>query len=946
MLGMLFLPLIYLLLPRMIVEFSRKKMLRIGPRGRRVEPTDKQREVLGASMHRCTDVHWLNAAVQRFYIEVSRSYASKVRVKSMILKRFESMKSSGYIRNIEITGIELGMEAPYVKNVQIVTEEDVHKMASGGVSEMADEEEKLVRLEDEIRKRLEHEVFRKETGGIVDGEPVELIRHRFGDSQESLRKEESESEDQRHFGDVSESSTKTECGRPDGNEADRRISSSKAFDRLHILLGMDYGGGMRISLNVELPKKIVLKVVVFVNRLRGNVVVRLPSRDYTTRMEYCFLSSPEIRIVVESGITNMVGRLYFRKSISNFLERYMRRSVLRTMVYPSWSTQYLPFVVPSMRNINHRIEKVCQSNHRVQIPQIVESVLLYMAMDYKIADVEDDAVYRKSNYFINGEDRITCVHFPIPRAALNTSHFAQKNLFFKDLSVQESKVMTQIYTWMLFCDVLPGFQELKIETTLGSDSCLVRLVFENTQYEFLRLAVGNTLIFQRNDAVAPEFLAFRISEETLYIYQYVVTEQLSVSRRRIDRLRKKLSLKPLAMQSSSIYRMLGLSPREALDREKESVHESEGSPAREQDEEVGTELTDIFLSIKASIDDAMYISKKMCSKAHPETIHRVLSQDEVRIKLFSEECGIYTVIDETDNIRSIVVENRVSYRSSACANDADAILEMSPEEDFVVHSYFEPGLIIDLKVQSTREAFVYRIMPMDDPSCSYKSKILLFYTRTSGVCFPNYFVEAFQLRIRQDEYLSIAEGFPSETCLIEREFRREIKVARGGIYIEFSTEVPDDFSLMVHSVKNCDVVYDIYKIITSRRARIVLPVTCEDTLTAVLIPKFSRNRQIECKFVSLPEEFCTETLVDCNIGLSKNMKLHCPVSGNTDSVIFWEKTDDDEVRGYIEDSETRVMITKNGSMRTDNKEYSIFYKNKGEKKRDIKVFLGMSLRRA
>ena len=306
-----------------------------------------------------------------------------------------------------------------------------------------------------------------------------------------------------------------------------------------------------------------------------------------------------------------------------------------------------------------------------------------------------------------------------------------------------------------------------------------------------------------------------------------------MSKRMIRKLKRKFNLKPFtSLGSSSLYNLIKFSKRTEFGYFKrmpsDIVEETMGSFPAEKGDGIKTELVEIFKEIKRTIDDSEYITKKMCSRASPESICRVLSQDEVRIKLFSEDCDIYTVISETDSICSIVVEGKACYGDEVAQRDHLPMpsvpevslcsdMSMEIEGDFVVHSYFEDDLIIDVRFQKLREVFVYRIAPMEENSYGYNSNITLYYDRTMAVQFPNYL--AFQLRIRQDEYLSIASGFPYITSPMEREFRREVEVCKGAMYVEFYTDVPDDYSFTVHRPSSGEIVYDIYKVITSRKGK-------------------------------------------------------------------------------------------------------------------------------
>ncbi|KAL7347703.1 hypothetical protein P7C65_05s2g07950 [Encephalitozoon intestinalis] len=947
--GLLSFPMIYCLFPRAVVEVNKKKMVRISNKSKGIEISDEQMKTVIRSMHRCRDTHWINAVIQRLYMEVSKSYAIEAKIKSIILKRFEMSGIRKYFKSIDVIEVVLGEEAPYIENIQVVSDDDIHKMIFLEGRKYEDcEEEKLFHLEEEIKKSLEIE-------GIIPEERCECPI----DSDESVPLEEVENSGVETKTDnrkkcVSELSTKLveDCLTSQDRETSRMVFSQKVFENLQVLLGIRYKGGAQISLSLELPKRINLKTTIFIKGMKGDVLVRVPSKDYDTRYEYCFLFNPTLSVAVESGISGEIGKLYFRKSISNFIERYIRHLIARTMVYPSWNGQYLPFVVPPIKDVVHRIEKVTLENHAIHLPQIVENILLYSSMDYKIVEVDGEVVYRRTGYFINEKERIFCTHFPIPKTSLKISHFVGKNRLFKGLTLQESKIMSQLYSWGAFTNVISRFQELKMKTILTPTSSLVELEFENIRYEFIRVIVKNTLVFQRNDPKSPEFIVFKIADEVLYIYQYVTTKHFMMTKRRIWKLRKKLDSKPFTVLGSvSLYKLIKFSKRMMLDHLRkplsEVVEESTDSLSVEKNSDTKTELIEIFEDIKETFSDEKYHQKKMCSKASSESIYRVLSLDEVRTKLFSENCGIYTVINEADNIRSIVIESRLQSGSSEFSSQGNTQpdITMEIEEDFIIHSYFGEDMIIDLRFGREKEILIYRITRMEENSYGYSSKVVLYYSKSMNLNFPNYFIEAFQLRIRQDEYLMIAAQHLYSTSFLEKEFRKVVEIGKGALYIEFYTDVPDDYSFTVYGASG-DSVYSIYKVITSRKARIILPTVKEkEVFTIVLTPKFNRNRKIHYKIVSLPEEFSTEVLVDCNVGLSKNMKFYCPVFGRTDSVIFWEKGDDNEIKGYIENSDTKIMISRSGTMRTENREYNIYYKNKGEKKRDIKIFLGISLRR-
>jgi len=987
--GLLSFPFAFCLIPFVAGKAYRKRMLTIAERSKKVDISTGQLNAVLKSMHRCVDVHWMNSMLQRLYVEMSKSHAVKLKVKSVILKKVESSGMNKYIKSIEVSDIVLGSEAPYVSSVQVVSDEDVRRMAICSNEEVNMEDvEKLSSLGEEIKKDLgldedafkhlprsateidirnsvngmckaDKEMLSNGLENVIDG--AEISKRRYDDANRN----NNEQKDMSFMHAESHMNTResVKCNDEHGNEAE---TSRKAFENLQVVFGIDYKGGFQISLSLELPRKVFLKVVVNIGGIRGNVLVKMPSKSYDTRYEYCFLSKPDLAIAVESGILSSQGKLGFRKSISKFIERYIRQAVFGTMVYPYWNEQYLPFVIPSIKDVLHSIEKVTPNNFAAEIQKISEGINLYTLMDYKIVEVEDEIVYRRIGYFINGSERIYCSHFVIPQVSLKTSRFYGDNRFFKSLSVQESRVMSLLYNWEMFSDVISGFKGMRTLLVLSSESSLVEVAFDEERYEFVRIVMKNGIIFQRNDPGSPEFIAFRISEEVLYVYQYVTTRKLMISKRRMSKMKSKLELKPFtSLGLASLYRLIKFSKQAALSYFKSSSDLCDADNEvcetdKEQNElelpnardKSTTELVEIFEDIIADIHTSKYVLKSICTRAIPESIYRVLKQDEVRMKLFSEYSEIYTVVEETSAIRSIVVENKafideMDGEERGVHQDRLGIASRrAVENDFVVHSYFGEQIIVDLRFGKGKDVFVYRVDEIEDNTHGYKSKVELYYNESACIQFPNYFFEAFMLRIKQDEYMSIVSAIAYETSPIEKIFRKEVDVYQGALYIEFFTDAPDDYTFTVYKASSGEVVYEIYKVITSRKARIVVPsIGGKEGVVITLVPKFNRNTKIHHRIICLPEVFRSEALVDCNIGLSKNMKFHCMVSGTTDSVIFWEKCYDEDIRGYIEDNTTKVAITGCGTMRTDNKEYSIYYKNKGNKKREIRVFVGLSLKK-
>lgn len=206
----------------------------------------------------------------------------------------------------------------------------------------------------------------------------------------------------------------------------------------------------------------------------------------------------------------------------------------------------------------------------------------------------------------------------------------------------------------------------------------------------------------------------------------------------------------------------------------------------------------------------------------------------------------------------------------------------------------------------------------------------------------NHLYESIYTRIIQQEIKNYAQNSNFERLDLKKEFRKDFYGDLGGIYIEFKTEISEDFKFSLYITALKKNILEIQKVITSKPVKIIIPIFEEDILLLKLVPKFLKNRSIEIKVVNLPKQFHRESLIDCNIGLLKNGTFTFPIVGSPNYIIFWEKEKEDKIKGFIESPYTRVPIIGHGTMRTDQMNYSLLYKNKGPKCREIEVYMGVT----
>ncbi|KAF9763590.1 hypothetical protein NGRA_1182 [Nosema granulosis] len=882
--GILTIPLILILLPGSswgLVSKHKNKPFKLSA---------NQTSMIRKSLHVCTDLHWLNVLISRFWHEIADSQAQAYRIKSYISKYFEVFSNTGIIKNIVIDDVFIDKEAPIVESIRVLSNEECAKILS--------------------------------SGGVVK------------DSNNILPNEET-------------------------------LLNEEIFRNVNTLLKIDYEGSIRINMRIDLFNKFSFRLDVFVRKIKGDILMRLPSLDYNTRLEYTFVKTPEIEISIEAGVSRNEGKAYFKDSISNFVRRSIKYTILRLFVYPSFSTLVLPLVVPAFKKHDHKIEKISVETCEDSLSHIKDTLSLFLSMDYKIVEVFEGITVRRNNYLINEVDKVTCTHFPIPE---NNPLETSKNYIYEGLSIKESKFMNLIYDLSILKDVVSSFRGAHTVHNFNQTSSLVEIFLNKTPLEYIRIVSRDTIYFQRNDVDNPEFLIFRISNKEIYIYTF--GSSINFTKKRILKLLKKFDGQASTVGSlykvgtlykvASLYNFFKKSTKYAYTN---NYVEDVSSLTVEEEQPA---LLKVFE--KYTCRNLLGLEKYYFFDASPTLILRTLSE-EIRLRLVAENTKIFRS-KEYSKYKSLAIEN--------CDQDG---------EDFIMHTYTTGNKIMDI-INGKKILFVVeedatvnnkvslytnrnpdiglytgnndtrntidsnKIRNTKEKKINFNSKrsrLNIFVEEGFKITFKNYFLESIHTRLRQQEFFDITEKRDYEQVEMSKEtrrdeIRRDFYGDRGGVYIEFKTQVPDDFRFVLHSSAQKKNVLDIQKVITTKPFKMVLPIYEADILAMKLFPKYKKNDFVELKIVNLPVSFTKESLIDCNIGLGSNQKFSFPTMGSQNFIIFWEKENDSSISGIIESPITQVPITGNGSIRTDNMKYSIIYKNKGKKKRNIKIYMGSTMK--
>jgi hypothetical protein len=928
--GFLLFPILYALLPSVVSEIGKRRRFKIQQKSN-LYITDTLKKYIDESTAKCFDTSWLNVVVQRMYAEMVKNYAFETRIKNNMLKHFSSALKIGIIKNVTIRELELGREAPYIKNIQVLTKGEYESLL------------KSADTHDEIDIIAMGETLGIEIGSVNIADSDEIVSEMSHAERSPLYKhinmtcpdianeeEQSQIEDSPPVCKLSakdENNTQTIEFIDDKKPKVEPISDSNhqyyqdTFKNLLCLFNVEYYGGLRISLDVELPQKIFVNSTVIIKGFKGDAILRLPAENYDTRYEISFVKEPNFEIEVESGINTGKNKIFFQNSVSKFLKSAIKYSIRKTIILPNWLQQFQGYL-PSSRDIVHKVQKLSPETLD-EAAAVTEAILTYLSSDFKIIAIKHDIYQRKSSTTINESDHIYLSHFKIPKIA--DISISSDFVVFEGLDIQDSKLMNRFLDLSILDGVISGFKSLR-QICSCKNYTLVALEFSDKVYEFIRIVYKDYLIFQRNDTVKSDFFVFRILDKELQIFSYSTTSDYDFTPRRIEKLKKKLFSEPMSILGSNLlYKFMHIGRKTKF-----TPQNLQPNKYVNTEKTLGvTELEDIFQNT-LEIDDDELESKKAAFSTHKKHLFEFISDDNLRMKLFSETARICNIIKESDKIKTLIIENTIQSHNFGIKEST---------EEIIIHTYTSEECIVDICIEKDL-IFIYRVAA--DPAEDYsdnKSVLNIITKKSMNVKYPNYFLEALQIKISTSRFLKPMDQI--EYCRAESRFSKELKTTKGAAYFEFKTEFEDDFQFQIVSCKKEAPIFEIYKVISNKTFQLLIP-TENDFLKFTLTPKHRRNKFIQYKLQNLEVE--RDIYVSANIGLGPNCKFVLPMKGFPTHVIFWEKDCLSHVESYLEDYDARDKIDKCGLIRAECKDYWLIYKNKEKKKRNIKLFVGMALK--
>ncbi|EOB11329.1 hypothetical protein NBO_1283g0001 [Nosema bombycis CQ1] len=115
------------------------------------------------------------------------------------------------------------------------------------------------------------------------------------------------------------------------------------FNNVNTLLKIKYEGQIIIKMKIYPFNNFTFNINVHITKVEGQVLLRLPSLDNNSKIEYTFISQPKIDISVDAGLSRNEGKQYLKTSLSNFIRRTIRFFIYKFFVYPSFNNACAAF---------------------------------------------------------------------------------------------------------------------------------------------------------------------------------------------------------------------------------------------------------------------------------------------------------------------------------------------------------------------------------------------------------------------------------------------------------------------------------------------------------------------------------------------------------------------------------------------------------------------------
>lgn len=948
--GFLLFPLLYAFVPAFF-GFSKKIKKAPVMLNPSIPISGKLKNQIKNSLIQNVNLGWINVMIQRIFFDSIRNYYLEHKIKQNMMKSFASSIGEGLLRNIKIKSLNFGAEAPYLKNIRLITPEEFKKLIKEHSDPVKIEENAIKNAETmHYNGKLNEKMIEFEITGerTYINEATGVLYEKSSPKQTNLPK-----------------STIVEAVNSEEKKSDD-VNCQEIFKNATFYGSIEYNGTIQMMIEVELPKGISVSLTITLRRIESDFLFRIPAINSNTRYEITLINEPVIDVDVDSGLITELKKLYFQGSISGFIKRIVLSSFKSTMVYPSWQ-QLAQSSVPSSRFPPFYPLQISSNDFQSSFDAL-DQILLIVSSDFKLNIIKNEILYKRSHFLLNEKNFVYSWCFKVSKQIGTCGDFS----YFEGLTSNESKVLFYIQTPDGLKDLFPMLKSSSIIFEQKNVS-IIKMMFGHYEMEFVRVIFKNNVIFYRNSPRFCEFIVFKVQDGDLSIFNYSdKSSDLFFNDRRVEKLKKVIA--------SGNF----ISGTKIKIDDDESLEESETKNFN----------FETMFKEALQIDNCEFNRFESSLKMTKNVLKGIIKDPEARIKMFDDYAKFVGSINETRHVKTLIAE----YKS----------IETGEIEEIRIHSFRDKKFTVDI-CPKRNQIFVYKIkkikklnaakvlnpivalrqeltnnfiseeiedlvntaenqvdhranqfinpvenqilldqteelkVHLNSPDCiksdinQPKCILEILYKSEIPKFFPNFFIESIKIKESFQKYFEITNKM--EFSRSPNELKLETYVSSGTIYMEFKCEYEDDYSLEIFSCKKQIVIFHISKIITSKIFRMIYPVD-NDYIKIYFTPKNKRNSFLDYKFKEFP--YKKDTLVEGLIGLRSNEKLKLKIEGSPSHVIFWDLISMKPVRSYIQDVYGKTDVNDCGILRADAKEYVFAHKNSNGKQRNIKIYAGLT----
>ncbi|KAI5181942.1 hypothetical protein NEOKW01_2092 [Nematocida sp. AWRm80] len=327
-------------------------------------------------------------------------------------------------------------------------------------------------------------------------------------------------------------------------------SSNKpaAFKQIYLLIDMEYTADDNcIYIDADLIKGYSIPIMVKLQPFKGQMILRLPANNYSTRFEICFIKNPGFDFSVEASFSKN-DSVFFSSSVSSLLKR-LCKYIMKMYIFPNWYYYYLPMVVSRSKVIVYTYYSIVDNKIDGPMHQVREIQNLF-SLDFSILSKKENIIFRRTKSTVNSSG------VPLEKAEIEIPE--EKLPAINELFKNPDK-------FDIFTDVISDYEGEKVIETYADNVKKVHLVIGGNIYEFIRISVEDLLIFQLTDPAEPQFIAVRKELYSITIMQYAQKEALFyLSKFRITKLAKKLEQQQMkVLGSTKLFKIFDYSIKQA-----------------------------------------------------------------------------------------------------------------------------------------------------------------------------------------------------------------------------------------------------------------------------------------------------------------------------------------------------------------------------------------------